>query len=753
VPIRSRGSVRSRALRSSRAVVAVVLTLVAGCAPGRGPAESPSGSSVPAPAPSPALVNVHVDVPAARASHLTAASGGSITATSGGVTYTLTIPPGALAADSDIAVYPVTSIAGLPPEAKLRAAVHLTPEGLALQVPATLTMSLPSSASTSAGVGLAYHGDGLEVHRRPSLVTAGAVTMQIVHFSGYADVEAFQAQVPVTAKGEQDEDLLLLHWELRASKAELAQDLRTWYLDVVRPALDSAEHFSLNDVLDPADGDRINLEYFAWLLAIDWARAVTGDPTFTVGEVDDSIPRAVRFVRLFYLGENSQCLNRQDDPNTASAMFWGILAYQTAVARSAAISDELGERIDSKADKLDKETLLDDNCVKVVIDPDRSYSAARPGESGTVKLRAGFVIGDGPTRYGVPAYPVYVLVSRTGSDEGANPVIAEEETGNVEVDLGWPDKVDPISIDIEATLYAAGSNTTIERFDRFTKGSKPSRIAFVSNRGDGNPQIWVMDSDGTHPKQLTHNPLGRLPTTPAWSPDGTKIAFSDNREGGEMHLWLMNADGTDQQRLTPDDAISSYPSWSPDGTRIAYTRYDAASHPTTHIALIDVAQGTVVDLTMPAKGADFRPTWSPDGSKIAFSSNRSGHSQVYVVDVTTRVVTQLTPDAGITENRNPSWSPDGTRLAFTHVDGKYSVETLSADGTGTATVVASDLVTETAPVWAPDGGRLAFWELVPSTGGGEATTALVIAVANVDGTGLQTLTPTDSSSFAPAWSR
>ena len=49
------------------------------------------------------------------------------------------------------------------------------------------------------------------------------------------------------------------------------------------------------------------------------------------------------------------------------------------------------------------------------------------------------------------------------------------------------------------------------------------KIAFSSAR-DGDSEIFVMDADGTHVEQLTHNTF--IDITPRWSANGTKIAWT-----------------------------------------------------------------------------------------------------------------------------------------------------------------------------------------------------------------------------------
>ena len=55
------------------------------------------------------------------------------------------------------------------------------------------------------------------------------------------------------------------------------------------------------------------------------------------------------------------------------------------------------------------------------------------------------------------------------------------------------------------------------------------RIAFMSNRS-GDWEIWVCDSDGSNPVQLTSF-RGPNVSTPRWSPDGGRIAFDSDAEG------------------------------------------------------------------------------------------------------------------------------------------------------------------------------------------------------------------------------
>ena len=84
-----------------------------------------------------------------------------------------------------------------------------------------------------------------------------------------------------------------------------------------------------------------------------------------------------------------------------------------------------------------------------------------------------------------------------------------------------------------------------------------SRIVFQSDR-DGDPEIWVMRSDGSEQMQLTHNRVGD--SNPVWSPDGTRILYTSERDGG-VDVFLMNADGSETINLTNSPYWEGCASW------------------------------------------------------------------------------------------------------------------------------------------------------------------------------------------------
>ena len=142
-------------------------------------------------------------------------------------------------------------------------------------------------------------------------------------------------------------------------------------------------------------------------------------------------------------------------------------------------------------------------------------------------------------------------------------------------------------------------------------------------------------------------------STPSWSPDGKRIAYV-RLHGGNPDVYLMNADGSHRRNLTRSASGDAFPSWSPDGKRIAYTRVDASG--VYDIFVIDPANGKRRRLTLAAQAIG--PVWSPNGDMIAFE--KAGEIWVMRADGThiRRLTNQRASDG------NPAWSPDGSQIAF-----------------------------------------------------------------------------------------
>jgi Tol biopolymer transport system component len=93
------------------------------------------------------------------------------------------------------------------------------------------------------------------------------------------------------------------------------------------------------------------------------------------------------------------------------------------------------------------------------------------------------------------------------------------------------------------------------------------------SRMNGGQQIFSMNTDGTHIRQLTSEGDNG---DPVWSPDGAQISFGSDREGnGKLNIFIMNADGSNTRQLThfQSPIESGDTNWSSDGKKIIF-EYD-----------------------------------------------------------------------------------------------------------------------------------------------------------------------------------
>ena len=151
-----------------------------------------------------------------------------------------------------------------------------------------------------------------------------------------------------------------------------------------------------------------------------------------------------------------------------------------------------------------------------------------------------------------------------------------------------------------------------------------TRIAFMSSRS-GNGEIWVCDSDGSNPVQLTSF-RGPDVTNPRWSPDGGRIAFDSDAEGKQFDIWVINAIGGKPKRMTTHPANDGNPSWSRDGRWIYF---DSARTGEQQVWKIPEAGGDAIQVT---RDGGFAPLESPDG-KFIYYTKALGDTSVWRLPV------------------------------------------------------------------------------------------------------------------------
>jgi hypothetical protein len=163
------------------------------------------------------------------------------------------------------------------------------------------------------------------------------------------------------------------------------------------------------------------------------------------------------------------------------------------------------------------------------------------------------------------------------------------------------------------------------------------------------------------------------------SPSGDLLAVMTGNSGDrELDIILMSTrdgqvirsltPGFDQSRgfeyiIQPGGRWISVPwmSWSPTGDRLAYfvrTEKDRS------LVVEDVISRRIVQrVELTTVDAPESPDFSPDGRKVAFSAMQGGVTDIFVVDLETRNITNITKDSFA--DYAPTWTPDGAAMITT----------------------------------------------------------------------------------------
>ncbi len=239
--------------------------------------------------------------------------------------------------------------------------------------------------------------------------------------------------------------------------------------------------------------------------------------------------------------------------------------------------------------------------------------------------------------------------------------------------------------------------------------------------------IWSVSlSGGDHQPVLSGKANFRMPR---FSPDGTRMAYVSTVEG-KNQIYVRWLDSGATARVTDLELSPSNLSWSPDGTQLAFTMFTPAKGPSFfslprkpkgakwagNAKVIDqfiyrfdgagyLPNGFTHAYVVPADGGSPRQitsgnfnhrgtvAWMPDSSAILVSANRYAdwelnprESEIYAFSLADGSVTQLTNRPG--PDTNPVVSPDGSRIAYTGNDDNgmshqnASLYVMNIDGSG-----------------------------------------------------------------------
>ncbi len=200
-------------------------------------------------------------------------------------------------------------------------------------------------------------------------------------------------------------------------------------------------------------------------------------------------------------------------------------------------------------------------------------------------------------------------------------------------------------------------------------------IAFVAAT-PGFMRLYVMPTEGGDPRALTE--ADKVALQPAWSPDNQWLYFSSDR-GGQMNIWkarFQNGGIEEPVRLTTGSGPDLHARLDSTGRRLAYSSLQNLSD----LWEFDLKTGRDARVTTETAFEDLGNP-SPDGRWLAFGSNRLGANHIWLRNVDTGNLTQVTTTPYPGQGAGASWwSPDSKYLYFSDGQGieQYEVAVGSA---------------------------------------------------------------------------
>ncbi|MGZ3374584.1 MAG: hypothetical protein ACXU9Z_14935, partial [Gemmatimonadaceae bacterium] len=152
----------------------------------------------------------------------------------------------------------------------------------------------------------------------------------------------------------------------------------------------------------------------------------------------------------------------------------------------------------------------------------------------------------------------------------------------------------------------------------------PTRDRVLYDVGPWTASHLVMAyANGSSPRQITGDSITVWSGT--WSPNGRLIAFTVSRPSG-MSVWVMNADGTRPRQvthLTPEEGRAQVPAWHPDSHQLAFQSNVASPKGKSTLWIVDLSTTGAMELgPHMTVHLDETPSWFSDGKSLAFQSNR-----------------------------------------------------------------------------------------------------------------------------------
>ena len=213
-------------------------------------------------------------------------------------------------------------------------------------------------------------------------------------------------------------------------------------------------------------------------------------------------------------------------------------------------------------------------------------------------------------------------------------------------------------------------------------------VAFVARSGTESAIATIPARGGDFAQVFKATTTVRNVRSPIFTPDGTRIVFAYD-EGASAVIGIVNLDGSGFEKVAGGTISYQSPSFLPDGSLLVAAGSPGSGF--TQVERIDLTNMTASNVASTlgndAQQITSRIVASPDGKFAAFDGRLgSGSSRIFVMDLTTKVVTQLTdyPSEPNAVDSSPAWVGNGSVAFSSTTGGADQVYVLPADSVKTS---------------------------------------------------------------------
>lgn len=206
------------------------------------------------------------------------------------------------------------------------------------------------------------------------------------------------------------------------------------------------------------------------------------------------------------------------------------------------------------------------------------------------------------------------------------------------------------------------------------------KIVYTRQEGK-DTHIWIADSDGKNPKQLTSETSSDY--NPIVSPDGKYIVFGSTRSG-TSRIWRMDIDGKNPKQLTEEDSQSGDYNQiiTNDSKTVVFNNVFVGDKRPSNLLKIPIDGGKASTFYSKEGFSFYQPQLSPDNKLAMLLGYKQDtfERRLYLAESDGNQITNDKNSLDYNLINGTRFTPDGKFISYWSIDGISNIWKMSLDG-------------------------------------------------------------------------